>query len=379
MAATVQDILRPIVFTKTVSRVAQSSNWMLATFGMGPNQSNEVNFGHGRTGSYRVFNNVRTAAKGRAPMTAAGTSNRNPVGEVPFVYPRMHDSIMIFGEETHNLSRIDDPTQRDIAGMNYLEKQIGILGQKGANWRAQQLAGMLRDSLYIVASGDDWRFSFSDPGTGIRVNYQMPSGNKTQLDMTGGGNIIAASWAAASTDIPGHCKGVNKAFLQLYGGRLKQIWVTSTVWNYVVVNDFVAAGHGIANPPFAMFEQVVAAGPDGTPVNAFRARLNNLPGVDWYITDDGTEMGAEGSETWTQFIEDTAAVFVGEVPPQTHACYVGSEPIREWDEGPMLVKTGFNAWTKGASNPTGTTAFVLDNALCVNEIPASIAYGTVVF
>ena len=108
MVASIHEILRPQTLTRVVSQIAASTNTFLNFFGMQPGGPNEQFFGHGREGSFHVFNNVRSIGLGRAPGTAAGRRARRPIGKVPFVYPRMHESIDLLGEEIHNFSKIDN-------------------------------------------------------------------------------------------------------------------------------------------------------------------------------------------------------------------------------------------------------------------------------
>ena len=61
------------------------------------------------------------------------------------------------------------------------------------------------------------------------------------------------------------------------------------------------------------------------------------------------------------------------------SCYIGGEPIAEYDGGPKSEKFGFNAWAREIANPTATELFTLDNALVVNHVPSNVAFGTVVF
>lgn len=381
MVASIHEILRPQTLTRVVSQIAASTNTLLNFFGMQPGGANERYFGHGREGSFHVFNNVRSIGLGRAPGTAAGRRARQKIGKVPFVYPRMHESVDLLGEEIHNFARIDDPRIRDEAGRDYIKMQMRPVGQRSANWRTGLLVGMLRDSLFIHEDGDDWSYQYASAGNLQRMNFNLPAGNLTQLDMLGAGNIIDASWDNVGANIPRHCLDINAAFQQLNGGRLTDIWLNGSTWNNVTNNDFVAAGAGIANAPFTTFIREVGQGPDGIPINEYLGTINSVPGVIWHITDDGLDIGTPGSETFTKHIESNNALFlVGPNDfPDLYTMYLGSEPIAEFDNGPEEVKVGLASWSVKRSNPTRTELFGLDNALAVSHVPNSRAYGTVIF
>lgn len=379
--ASIHEILRPQTLTRVVSQVAASNSTLLQFFGMQPGGPNERYFGHGREGSYHVFNNVRSIGLGRAPGTAAGRRARRPVGRVPFVYPRMHEQIDLLAEELHNLARIEDPTMRDEAGRDYIKMQTRPISQRSANWRTGLLVGMLRDSLYIHEDGDDWYFTYTSASSLQQIDFQLPAGNQNQLDMLGAGDIIDTSWDNPGANIPLHCLKINAAFQQLCGGRLTDVFVRGATWNNITSNDYVAAGAGLANAPFQTFERQVGTGPDGTPINEYVGRINSIPGVTWHITDDGLELGVPGSETFTHHIGANSALFlVGPNDfPDLYTMYLGSEPIAEYDGGPESVKIGLASWSVKRSNPTRTELFGLDNALPVSHVPNARAYGTVIF
>lgn len=380
--ASLHDLLRPITLTKVVSQVAESNSELLTYFGVQPGGKNEVRMGHGREGSFHVFNNVREVGIGRAPGMPAGRIKRNAVGRVPFTYPRMHYELSLLAEEIHNLAKIDDPRTRDEAGETYIRMQTKPISQRAANWRTAMLVGMIRDSLYILEDGDDWYFSYTSTGAKSRINYQMPAGNQTQLNMLGDGNIIDASWDDPATDIPKQLLNINAAFQELNGGRLQAVICRSSEWRNIINNDYVAGHAGIANSPFRTFRRQLGTGPDGTPINAFIGEIVSMPGVEFYITDDGLDIGSpNGTTTFTPHIETGKVAFLGASPGggDAYSMYLGSEPVSDAENAPEVVRTGLYVWSKRSFNPTGREIFALDNALLVNHVPNSTAYGTVVF
>jgi len=378
--AALQTLLSPQVLTKVISQKAAASDWLINLFGLGPGGKNEIYEGHGRYGAFNIYNNVRTVGKGRAPGTAAARSRPNPMGVTPFTYPRMHDSVGLPAEVLHNLGLISDPAQRDSMGADMIRRQTETLGQKAANWRKAQLIGCLRDSLYLRQEGEAQYITFTSTNA-MQIPFRMPAGNKTQLNMLGGGNIINATWATSATDIPGHLLQLNAAFQRLNGGHLAVVMTGWEVWNYIKKNDFVQEEHGIANSPFLRFERVAVEDTiTKTGKNVMMAELASAPGVIFYITDEGLDIGPEGSEVYTKIVEDGKAIFLGFSPgDDVIQAYQGSEPIAEYDAGPKTVKIGMASWSVERANPTSTDLFILDNSLIVNHVPDSVAYGTVVF
>lgn len=378
--ASIHDILRPQILTKVVSRIAASQNTLLNFMGMQPGGFNEQSYGHGREGVYHVFNNSRSVGTGRAPGTAAGRRARHPIGRVPFTYPRMHESVSLLAEEIHNIGRIENPAVRDQAGEAYIRMQSIPVGQRAANFRTAMVVGMLKDSLYVHVDGDDWYFSYSSSGALFQINYQMPAGNKSQLDMLGAGDIVTSSFDNPSTNIPYIYGQINAARQNLGVGPVTDVHLTNAMWNHHINNDYVASLAGIANPAFQRYEREVGTRPDGTPLTEQVGVINSIPGILFHISDDGLDLGVPGSESFTKHWDDTGAVLMG--PPQApdnFTMYLGSEPIAEYDGGPETVRVGLSSWSVKRSNPTATEMFALDNALPVNHIPASVQYPTLVF
>lgn len=375
--AALQTLLSPQVLTNVVSQKAAASSWLLDLFKLGPGQGMETYMGHGRFGAFNVYNHVRSVAKGKAPGTAAGRSNPNPMGQVNFTYPRMHDSVPLLAETLHNLGRIDDPAQRDQAGADMIKRQTNTLAEKAANWRKAMLIGMLRDSLYFEFDGDDVYINFT---AGLKIDFRMPAGNKAQLNMLGAGNIIDASWATDTTNIPKHLLAINAAFQQLNGGKLCAVICGYAVFDAIRKNNHVQEEHGTSVSPYLRFDRLSVEDSVGkTMKNVMVVELRSAPGVVFYITDEGLEVGAD--DTFTKLVEPTDAIFLGFDPgvDDVVQCYLGSEPIAEHDGGPENVKVGMASWSVKRANPTSTDLFVLDNCLTVNHVPDSLASGSVIF
>lgn len=381
------DILRPQVLTKVVAQVVSSADAILNFLGMQPGGSNETNKGHGREGTYHIYDDSRRAAKGRAPGTAAARSAKQPMKAVPFVYPRMHDSVGILAEFFHNIGRIEDPSQRDEAGKGLIMRQAKSLSQMAANWRVAQAVGMLRDSLYFYQDGDDWHPTYTSTSALYQVNFRVPSGNKSQLNMTDragtsvhSANIIDVPWSSPGANIPQQFAKINVARAVQGVGPVKNVLCNSIVWNYLVNNDYLATIAGTSNAPFTKYERVAGTRPDGSPLHEYVGSFNALPGVLFHVTDEGLELydGATNAYVFAKHFPDTMAVMLGEpIGSDKYSWYQGSEPIAEYDGGPKTVRTGLSAWSKDVANPTQTELYVLDNGLAVPHDPYDLIPATV--
>ena len=88
---------------------------------------------------------------------------------------------------------------------------------------------MIRGTYSYASDGDLLRHGFS--GSDTTIDYQIPAGNLTQLNMLGSGNILNADWATAGTDIPAQLHAINAAMIQLTGLGLAHVIVTSLGWH----------------------------------------------------------------------------------------------------------------------------------------------------
>jgi hypothetical protein len=382
------DILRPQVLTQVVKQVVSSADPILNFMGFEPGGSNERFFGHGREGLFHVYDDVRKPAKGRAPGTPAARSSKQPMKAVPFVYPRMHDSVSLLAEFFHNLGQIGNPAQRDEAGKAMIMRQTQSLMQKAANWRIALTVGMLRDQLYFHEDGDDWHVSYASASSIFQVNCRTPSGNKSQLNMANragtsifGASIIDVPWTSSGANIPLHIAKINQARAVQGVGPVTDIHLNSVLWQSIINNDYLAVQAGIAQSPFTTFQRETGKRPDGTPVHEYVGSFNALPGIKWHISDEGVELWDESSNDflWTKHWADTMAVLMSD--PKSRAdgftLYQGSEPIAEYDGGPKTVRVGLSAWSKDTANPTATECYILDNCLPVNHDPFAIDVATV--
>jgi len=375
-----QDIFKPVVLTKVISQRVEATSNLLRRFGLQPGGPNEVNMGHGRLGAFHIFNNALNTAAGAAPGTAAKRLSPQNASRVPFEYPRQYSQIPLLAETLNNIGRIDDPATRDRAGAKMISLQTNYLAQLAGNWRTAMLVGMLRDSLYYIQDSDAWYWTYDAANTTGQLTTGIPASNKTRLNMVGAGNIITQTWLNELTDIPGNILLIHAAFQQLTGSGLAQVLIQSSLWNAMLKNDYVQAAHGSASSPFLSLEKSTVNGPDGKPIQIMVGRFNFCPWVEFYITDEGLQIGRPGSETFQKHVPNNNAIFLGsDVSGGDIECYIGGEPVAEYDGGPKTEKFGMNSWAREVANPTSTELFCLDNALIVHHVPRNIAIGEVVF
>jgi len=376
--ASIAQMLTPTYTAKAVSRVASGSNFIMSEFGMQPGGPNEMPV-HGRKFSYDIFNDTRKIGKSTAPNQPFPVSTRNPVGTVANTIPRMADSLILLLDELHNYRAIGGPQVYDAMGAKNIEKYQRILGQKASNFRMALIGGMLRGKIYGHAHGTELYYDYTSTSPIWTVDFQMPTGNLTQLDMLGAGNILNVSWANPQANIPYHLMQINAAFQQLVGSSLQVCIVNSSTWNYIVNNDYVLQLAGAVNKPFEIWSRQEGTSQNGRKWTVQNATINAFPLCRFIITDEGLDLGTPGSETYTKFIPDGYAWFGPEPSSDYFEMLVGDEPI---SKGPNVAASpvrGLDAWTVPNHNPTSVQMFILDNCMPTLYVPASTAFAQVVF
>ncbi|MGE3410131.1 MAG: major capsid protein [Pirellulales bacterium] len=369
MAVAIPQLLQPAVINARVDRLKVINTELQGFWGMGKGGSAERTSPYGRRGSYDVFNSTRRAAPPSRPGSAATIIQPNPIGNVPFAMPRFHPSIPLLGELLNNLRPVGGPANvTDTAGAQYIADQEQFIKQQITNDREFQAAAMMRGSYTYAIDNPYQGPSMAYSGGTYTVDYQVPSGNKSKLNMLGGGDILAATWNTAGTKIIDHLLAINAAFIQLTGRPLRHVFCSSIVWGYVGANTQVQAQAGTANTYFDYITR------DEETANC-TARLRALPWLLWHISDNGLDTGS--SFAFEKFFDDTHAAFTIEPDAIVAQYWQCGEPISEWDGAPQTIRTGEYYWAKPTSNPTGYQLFGLHNGIPVLQIPAGIAYGLV--
>lgn len=383
MAGSIQEILSTKITTRVVSRVAGATSEVLNLFGMQPGGRNvfrrpDVH----RTFGYDIFNDTRTVGVGRAPGAPAGVARRQKVGRVDATIPRMNEKLPLLLEELHNLRVVGGPANEyDEMGRAYIARQQNYMGQRAANFRKVLVGGMMRGKVYAHENGDDIYWNYSISGAMYTLDYQIPAGNLNQLDMLGDGDIIDQSWGDPTTDIPLHLSKINAGFQKNVGTRMDLAICDSEMWNRITNNEYVISKAGTSNTPFTVFERAAGNNENGLPNTTMRARLAAFPMLEWLVTDEGVELGTQGSESYTQFV-GANNVWFGPNPTQgmqVMELVEGNEPVKESYQSNPVPRTGLHAWTFESVDPPVVYLYALDNALPCLYVPAATAYPTVVF
>jgi hypothetical protein len=377
--AILQDILTPSVVTGIVARVATQGDVLQRHFGLQIGSPAEKV--HGRTYSYDIFDPTRDSAIGRRPGTGPTIIAPLLVGKQNVTLPRAYEKMPLTYELLNNLRAIGkNAGERDQMGASYIEKQAKECKRRHSIFREVMVGGaFFRGLMY-------WRYDVPDdltpvytvPGSGgyDTMDWLIPAANKTQLNMTGGGNIIDVTWLNAAALIPTHVFAVNTAFEQLTGRMLNQIYLNSNTWNYVLQNTAVRNLAGSANKPYAEFTVDSDKNKEGELTGLFSASFNWCPWVKWHVWDGGVNVDG----TFTKLIPDNTATFTIEHEGESWLKGVeGSEPVKENPLAPAVESFGFKAWVREWDEPARYELHTLQNWFLELNTPKAVAIGTVIF
>lgn len=358
----VNDILASKQIIGVVSRLRGPATILQDFWGMGIGGSN-IDQVSGRQFFYDVFNVTRTIAKGRRPGAATATTPPQKVGEVLGVFPRAAERIPLLDEDLINRRRLGGPLDElDSRGERYITQQEAFLAQRFTNIREFQIAAMMRGSYVYVQSGDDMFHDFT--GTGTTIDFQIPAGNKGQLDIVGDGAIITTDWATAGSDIPGNIHMINQQMIQLTGWPLRHVICKSDVWQDVLSNTAIQTQSGSANSAILDIQQDANG--------SFRGRVRCLPWLTFTVLEGGLDTGTD--ESYATLIEDDHAFFLPDPSPAIAQYMEGSEIVHE-ESGAKAERFGMYAYADATYDPSGWELKGIHNGMPALYVPGAICYA----
>jgi major capsid protein E len=367
MSVSLTQVLAPHTILKTISQLQLAGTSLSRLLGWGIGGDN-VDRQSGRHFSFDIFNHTRKIATARVPAQAASRQKPLKMGHQHGTFPRSAECIPLLDEELLNRRKIGGPDSAlDRGGATFITRQELYLAQRFANLIEFQTAAMIRGQYTYSQDGDELRHGFT--GGDATVDYKIPAGNKSQLNMLGGGNILDADWATAATDIPQHLHEINAAMVQLTGMGLAHVVLTSVGWQYIVNNTKVQQQGGSESTVFETMKRVGSG--------EFSAVLRALPWITFHVIDYGLDVWSGSSEVYTKLIEDTHAAFLPEPSPSWAAYLEGSEIVTEGPGGEKHERFGFYPYAYPTHDPSGWELCAVFNGLPGLFVPEAVAYGRI--
>ena len=398
MAVSLHSLLTPQVILKAVSRIRKFQGRLGKWIGFQPNRYNpdavsiegpNVRNGDTRFVTFRLDDVTRVVGKGRSPGTGPASVAVNPMGDVRVSCARFHEKVRLLGEFLGNLSPIIGPnSQIDTAGESYIARQTVHLAEKYNNTIELMTTGMFQDNLYFQLSGDNLLPVIgapTAPAIGVQIPFQIPAGNKNQLNLLGTGNIIQIGWQVAGAPLIKNCLQIQAGMTQLSGYQPRHFWMNSIMWYNVLLNTEVRNTAGSANTPFAQYDRVTETAMDGMPQAEFAAQLRGIPWVTWHIADDVLVTGGDIDPTWSsssgtttvKVCPDNTMIIAPDPSPDWTEIYNGAEYISENAGQPMVLKRGYTFWKEWVTQPSCIELIALMNAIPLLYVPKAVGFATV--
>lgn len=405
MPASLHELLQPQLVLEVVSRIRRQRGRLSPWLGWQPDRFDpetvslsgpNIKRGAPRYATWRIFDFTRVVAKMRAPGTGPATVAANPVGDVRIACARVHQKIPLLYEELGNLSPIMGPnSQIDAGGQDYLKNQTTFLATQFNNVVELMASGMLQDNLWLQQQGDNiipligGAGGTSPGGVAAQVPFQVPAGNKGQLNMLGAAQpIIQVGWNNVGAPIYSHISQIKAAMAQLTGFPLQDIWINSLLWYNIIVNSEIRNLAGSANTPFAEYDWKEERGIDGHPTGEYMAVLRADPTIRFHLNDmvlttgntdiDPSYSTAPSAATLTKMVPDGMAFFLPEPDGEWCKMYHGGEHVVENPGQPATLRIGYHFWHEYTTQPSGLDLIGLANILPMLFVPKVVVAGQVV-
>lgn len=361
--------------TAMISRIKTPMSRFQDFFGMNPGGSAVQSPGGDKFG-WDIMDTTRALAKGRPPSVGPASSALQPIAHQTASAYRAHEKILLLESRIfRNRPLGSNWGTVEPRGQRYVLGQERILAQKFRNNREFMVSRMMRGGFDVLISGDDWIPVELSAGN-MSIDFKIPAGNKSQLDLLGAGDIIGTSWALVATaDIFADVMDINSAFEQLHGYPVRHVWMNSTGIRNVFNNTKLQGLTGTANRVFTTFAPTGLRSPEGIEDTGFTVVFGAIPWLTWHVYDAGLDVNG----TYTKFIPDDVAVFMPDPSPAIAEWYEGSEIVAENVMDPGTERYGLAAWSTRVIDPAGFELKALDVGLPVLYLPKAIAYATVVF
>lgn len=320
----------------------------------------------GNTGTYYQVEGSRktaTLVQYGAPSVRRALSG---VAEKPFTLAHFAENIEIPAADLENLE--SDTGEKQALGeqevMRRLEETRTILDNGRA---AMVMSAICLGAIYYGASGN---LLPSSSGAKVSIDYGVPAGNKSQLNIDGSGSVIAASWATAGTSILKHVQNLKSKARKKNGYKLKHAVYGANILDYFTANTTLKE-YLVRNPRYN------DAFSNGEIADGFLG-FTWWPGYEAFFQDkDGTNQDLLGADqiaffpevdaTWYERVEGTNTV-----PRDMNVSADVSAALKN-----TMQATGMFAYAELKTDPVCAKMVYGDTYLPLIKVPGALYIATV--
>ena len=342
----------------------------------------------GRTAAWDLFHSTRSVASVRAPRTGPAMRSRKPYGQRAAQMLRLHEKMIIFDEDLMRFRPAGSPIGSiDASGQAYVRQQLGYFSQVFRNTREWAVSRMFRGGFGVKAVGDEFRLCESDDADALyTIDYGIPAGHKSQLDVDGNGDIIDTSWDDAAADIVSQFQKLDYQAERVSGYPTRHIWINGNTAQYLFENTQLASIRGTSVRIFDSLSRREIDPASTLPDTGYDIVFGAMPLHRFHVYNGGLVVPGTSEDfdsqisatNFERFIPDNYAIITPD-PGDWCEMMTGSEYIRENVVRPMREVYGMNSWSTPVTNPPGQEIYMLDNFLPVLYIPRAVYYAEVIF
>ncbi len=373
---TLQQLMHPqVIFETVINRVKPTNNTLQRFWGIQLGTKNVQNI-QGRAGSYDIFDSVRTIANFRAPLAPPASIPPQVVHSQPVSCARIYEKMPLLYEHIFPLRKMGRPsTEVDPGGAEYTRRQEGILRTRFDNAREILTAGMMRGTIQILISGENWSPVFS--GGTFTIDWQVAASNKSQiLSSITSANCIASTWLNVNNATVFEDILAVDAFAQgIHGWPIRHLWMSSVMWGYVTNNAGIKARTGIGNRVFNRFEGLGAVNNGTEALDDYQAEIPALPNIRFHVYNGTLVVNG----TTTQLIPNTMTIFTVEPDPAIVSCVQGTEYVQENEMQPAQEQRGPYFWPQYVREPAKIELCGIDLFMPTLHVPNTLYPATTVF
>jgi hypothetical protein len=325
----------------------------------------------GQTGTYRKVSSTRKTARMVEYSDPSVRRNLTGVSEVPFKCIHAKEHVIHDATTLTQLTNFTDANMQAL-GKATVAMQTAEFARLFNNLRVSSIYSVFRYGIvYFDADGNLLPSATSALAT---VDMQVPAGNKDQLDILGGGDLISADWSTAGTDINQDIINIKSAALKKNGYPLAYAFYGSSILQYLIDNTSLKNLIN-GNPGFA---QAFLQGdiPDGF------MGLKWRPAYDMFYEDaDGTIQSWFPSDFVTFTPEpspDWWEVVQGTYPVPRSVGNVAGDAMALLSQVAAVPGKGSYAFMLPDADPVGIKHVGFDTFLAIPKVPSCIYIGNTV-
>jgi len=334
----------------------------------------------GKTGEYTMYAGTRETARIVAYGAPARQRTMTGVKKVPVSLLHTFESLPADPTVLMQLQSEDSPVRQDM-GRQTIARNLADFGARFRNLRVCSVYSIFRyGAIYFDANGN---LLPNSTGAYFSLDFQIPAGNKNQLDILGDGKIIDASWATAGTPIVTHVRKIRRAARIKTGYPIRHAFYGANVPGYLLGNTQIAAL--IAGTP--SLSEAFANAPSEIP--------QGLLGLQWHPVDDAffvagggtTAFGGDATGTVQSWSPDDGIVLTPEPSPDWWGFAEGTYPVPTTTDivsGMEAALSSFAqvqgpfSFAKCTHNPPGVEHFAGDTFLPLLKNPWAVFLADVV-